>query len=279
MIHSKILRIGHSPDPDDAFMFYGIASGKVKLNGVKIQHVVEDIQSLNLRALKGELEVTAVSAAVYPRIAKNYWILSSGASVGRNYGPIVVRSSPLQLQELLGKKIAVPGLQTTAFLLLKIFLKEFEPIIVPFEEILEKVKKKEVDAGLVIHEGQLSYKDLTLHLCADLGKLWKKKFGLPIPLGLDVVHKNLGFKMAREVNQVLRKSIQCAFKNQKEALAYASRFGRGMKGEILKKFVKMYVNRDTLQFSSELKQALNYLYRQGKALGFFKAVPAIKIIR
>lgn len=278
-MRSKILRIGHSPDADDAFMFYGIASGKVKLDGLKIQHEVKDIQSLNQMALKGELEVSAISAALYPRIAKNYWILSSGASVGRNYGPVVVSSFPISLEELSGKKIAVPGLHTTAFLLLKIFLKKFEPLIVPFEKILEKVKKKEVAAGLVIHEGQLSYPLLGLHLCADLGKLWRKKFGLPIPLGLDVVRKDLGLKRAKEINQLLYKSIRCAFKNQGEALAYASRFGRGMKGKILKKFVKRYVNQDTLCFNSELKRALKHLYGEGKELGFFKAVPPIEVIR
>lgn len=275
---NKIVKIGHSPDADDAFMFYGLTQGLVELNGFKIEHIIEDIQSLNKRALKGELDVTAISAAVYPFIADQYWILSCGASVGRNYGPIIVSDKPFSHNDLQGKKIAVPGLQTTAFLLLKIFLDDFEPVEINFQEIISAVKQKKVDAGLIIHEGQINYGSFGLHKCLDLGKLWYEKYSLPIPLGLDVVRKDLGRTNAKKINSVLRQSIRYAIENEKPAIEYALKFGRGLSEKDGEKFVRMYVNEDTIDLGLDSKKALEKLYALGEKCKIFGSVPEIEII-
>src|SRR3989344_1267810 len=225
---SKILRVGHSPDPDDAFMFYALSKGAVRLPGYEIEHVIEDIQSLNLRAMRSELDVTAISAAAYPAVARNYWILASGASVGRNYGPMVVAERKFSRRELRGKRIAVPGFQTTAYLLLKIFLDDFVSVEMSFEKITGAVKAGQVDAGLIIHEGQLNYKNFGLECCLDLGKSWYDRYKLPIPLGLDVVRKDLGLVTARAVQKALKESIIFARGNEAQALDYALQFGRGI---------------------------------------------------
>lgn len=273
----KILRVGHSPDPDDAFMFYGITQNYVDIDGYKIEHVIEDIQSLNQRALKAELEVTAVSAAMYPFIADKYWILNCGASVGRNYGPIIVANQPMTEAQLKGKKIAVPGLQTTAYLLLKIFLKDFEPVVISFEKIIEAVKAGKVDAGLVIHEGQLNFSDYGVHNCMDLGKMWFDKYKLPIPLGLDLVRRDLGMEMAKKLNAALVKSIRYAMDDER-SIDYALKFGRGIPRDTAKKFVGMYVNEDTLDLGEEGRKALELLFKDGAAAGVFKPLPSFEVI-
>lgn len=266
----KIIRIGHSPDPDDAFMFYGLAKKYVSINGYEIEHVILDIQTLNERALKSELDITAISTAVYPFVAKHYWILSCGASVGRNYGPILVAKKNFHYSDLTGKKIAVPGLQTTAYLLLKIFLKDFKPVVMDFKEIIPAVLKDEVDLGLVIHEGQLNFSSYGLEKCLDLGSVWHEKFKLPIPLGLDVVKKDLGLDMAKKIKEALVQSIRYAMENESQALEYALEFGRGISKENGKKFVGMYVNEDTLDLGNEGFLALKKLFSLGSQAGFFK---------
>ncbi len=273
----KILRVGHSPDPDDAFMFYGITQNYVDIDGYKIEHVIEDIQSLNQRALKAELEVTAVSAAMYPFIADKYWILNCGASVGRNYGPIVVANKKMTEAELKGKKIAVPGLQTTAYLLLKIFLGDFQPVVISFEKIIDAVKEGKVDAGLVIHEGQLNFSDYGVQNCMDLGKMWFDKYKLPIPLGLDLVRKDLGMEMAKKLNAALVKSIRYAMDDER-SIDYALKFGRGIPRDTAKKFVGMYVNEDTLDLGDEGRRALTQLFKDGSSAGVFKPLPAFEVI-
>ncbi len=273
----KILRVGHSPDPDDAFMFYGLTQNYVAIDEYKIEHVIEDIQSLNQRALKAELEVTAVSAAMYPFIADKYWILNCGASVGRNYGPIVVAPKMMSAQELKGKKIGIPGLQTTAYLLLKIFLGDFEPVVISFEKIIDAVKEGKVDAGLVIHEGQLNFADYGVVNCMDLGKLWFQKYNLPIPLGLDLVRKDLGLEMAKKLNAALVKSIRYAMDDER-SIDYALKFGRGIPRDTAKKFVGMYVNEDTLDLGDDGRKALTQLFKDGSAAGVFKPLPSFEVI-
>lgn len=277
--HQKILRVGHSPDADDAFMFYALAKGKVRVNGYRVKHVIQDIQSLNKRALKGDLEVTAISAAVYPFVADKYWILSSGASVGRNYGPILVAKKLLSLKDLKRKRIAIPGKQTTAYLLLKTFLPDFVPVEMDFKAVIPAVKSGKVDAGLVIHEGQLNFRQFGLQKCADLGSLWHKKYRLPIPLGLDVVRKNLGLKKAKAIQHALYESIRHARQNEPDAIRYAAKFGRGTVGETLKQFVRMYVNEDTQSLKPESRRALKRLFENGVRRGLFKAVPKIEVIQ
>ncbi|MBI2119115.1 MAG: ABC transporter substrate-binding protein [Elusimicrobia bacterium] len=274
----KIIRIGHSPDPDDAFMFYGLAKKRVSINGYEIEHVILDIQTLNESALKSELDITAISAAVYPFVAEDYWILSCGASVGRNYGPILVAKKNFNHSDLKGKKIAVPGLQTTAYLLLKIFLKDFKPVPMDFKEIIPAVLKDEVDLGLVIHEGQLNFSSYGLEKCLDLGNCWFEKFNLPIPLGLDVVKKDLGLAMAKKIKEALVQSIQYAMENESQALEYALEFGRGISKESAKKFVGMYVNEDTLDLGNDGSLALEKLFGLGYEFGFFKEMILPEII-
>jgi 1,4-dihydroxy-6-naphthoate synthase len=278
MDNVKVLRVGHSPDADDAFMFYALAKGAVQLDGYAIEHLIEDIQSLNQRALKAELEITAISAAVYPAVADHYWILSSGASVGRKYGPILVAEQPLSLADLEGKRIAVPGQYTTAFLLLNLFLENFTPLQMDFKEIISAVKQGKADAGLVIHEGQLNFQDFDVYKCGDLGQLWFDKYQLPIPLGLDVVRKDLGMPAAKVIQRALYKSICHALENEESALEYAAQFGRGTTGTALKQFVGMYVNEDTLDLGAEGKKALEILFKAGAEKGLSKPVQNVELI-
>lgn len=274
----KVLRVGHSPDADDAFMFYALAKGAVKLDGYAIEHVIEDIQTLNQRALKAELEVTAISAAVYPAVADQYWILASGASVGRKYGPILAAEKNLSLNDLKAKRIAVPGKYTTAFLLLNLFLENFIPVHVDFKDVIPAVKQGKADAGLVIHEGQLNFHEFGVYKCADLGELWFDQYQLPIPLGLDVVRKDLGLPLAKTIQHALHESISFARSNEASALEYAAQFGRGTAGNTLKQFVGMYVNDDTLDLGVEGKKALEILFSAGAKKGLCKQISKLEVI-
>lgn len=274
----RILKVGHSPDSDDAFMFYALAKEIVRVEGFRLQHVVEDIRTLNQKALKSELEITSVSAAVYPTIAGNYWILSSGASVGRNYGPVVVAKQPYSLEQLIGKRIAVPGRDTTAFLLLSLYAGQFDSIPVPFQDVVRTVQEGKADAGLVIHEGQLNFSDYGLLKCIDLGEYWHEKYRLPIPLSLNVVRKDLGYETAQKVKKALCDSIVYSMEHETEALDYASRFGRGMSGESLKRFVEMYVNKDAVHLGEDGKKALEILFEESAKKGFCKPIQKIEII-
>ncbi len=208
------IQIGHTPDMDDAFMFYGIASGAVPMDGLRFEHVVEDIQTLNRRALRAELDVTAISAASYPALSKDYWIMSVGSSIGQGYGPLVISKTPHSPQELEGRRIAVPGLHTTAYMLLRLAVPQFVPVEMPFSQIPEAVLRGDMEAGLVIHEWQLIYRDAGLLPVLDLGLWWQQQTKLPVPLGLNVVSKSLGRKAAQQVTTVLRDSILYAFAHQ-----------------------------------------------------------------
>lgn len=274
---SKTLRFGHTPDPDDAYMFYGLASGQVKIPNVQIQHIITDIETLNKRALKGEIEVTAISTAVYPHINNMYWILPIGASVGRDYGPVVVhRSGDFKPKT---KRIGIPGRNTTAYLLLRLYTQDFQPVELPFDQIPYALLRGDVDYGLLIHEAQLTYASLGFEKILDLGSEWMAETGLPIPLGLDVVHKNLGVSHAREVARALKQSILVANLQKDESIAYALKFGRGIQKDLGEKFVGMYVNEDTLDLGSEGEKALNFLFDKAYRAGIYSSPTRVDVLR
>ena len=275
---SHTLRVGHTPDMDDAFMFYAIASGAIPMDGFRFEHVIEDIQALNRRALKAELEMTAISAASYPAVADAYWIVAVGSSVGRNYGPLVISTAPREPAALEGRRIAVPGLQTTAYLLLRLAVPPFEPVEMPFERIPDAVLRGEVDAGLVIHEWQLTYHDAGLLSILDLGVWWQKEAGLPLPLGLNAVKKSLGRELAQRATSVLRDSILYAFAHQDEALAYAMRYGRGTDAARSRQFIGMYVNEETLALTQPCREALRLLFSRAHAAGLIPRAPSLDVI-
>ena len=269
LIKAKI-RVGHSPDPDDAFMFYAIAHEKIKTDGITFTHVIEDIESLNRRAFKAELEVTAVSAFAFFQVADKYALMPCGASVGDNYGPKLVSKNSVYPKELTGKKIAVPGLNTTAYLVLRLFLPTFKLLVAPFDEILSLVEKGEADAGLVIHEGQLTYEKLGFKKVADLGEWFYESTHLPLPLGVDAVRKNLGRDVMRKVTKLLKKSIEYGLKNREEATAYALKFGRGIDAQTADQFVGMYVNDYTVDIGRKGKEALLVLQKAATDIGLLK---------
>ncbi len=276
----RVITVGHTPDMDDAFMFYAIAEGKVAVEGFSIQHVIEDIQALNQRALRAELDVTAVSAAGYPLMAKDYWILSIGSSVGRGYGPLVVATKGCNPQELAGGRyVAVPGLHTTAYLVLRLAIPEIVPVEMPFEQIPESVLSGRVEAGLLIHERQLTYRDQGLLPILDLGTWWQTQTKLPLPLGLNVIKQSLGQPLATQFAQLLKDSIVYAMTHQDEALSWSLRYGRGIDPVRARQFVSMYVNEDTLTFSPACQQALHLLYERAQACGLIPSVPPLTFIQ
>jgi 1,4-dihydroxy-6-naphthoate synthase len=273
------LRIGHSPDPDDAFMFCALSRGAVRIRDYRIEHVLDDIETLNHRALKGELEVTAVSAHAYLDLAEKYWILATGASMGEGYGPVVIAKTPMKKEYLKGKRVAIPGEKTTAALLAKIFLPPFAPVVRPFDRIFETVARGEAEAGVLIHEGQLTYEKEGFHKVEDFGERWEKETGLPLPLGLDVVRKDLGRDLAREINDALRESIEWAYDHEDEALTYALQFGRGLKRELGRRFVKMYVSELTRDMGERGEKALSELFSRAEAAGVVRKAPPLELIR
>ena len=275
---NRILQIGHSPDADDAFMFYALAQGHVRIDDYQIVHMMEDIESLNRRALRGELEVTAISAAVFPGVAERYRIMASGASMGREYGPIVVSKTLAATEDLRGQRIAIPGSHTTAFLLLRLCLADFQPVEVPFDRIPQAVLAGDVDAGLIIHEGQITYKALGLRNVMDLGKWWHQVTRLPLPLGLDVVRRDLGEDLGRRISAALRESIAYAFAHEAEALAYAMGYSRGIDPETCRRFVHMYVNEYTREMGEAGLQALKVLYDRALQGGFIPSQPPVDLI-
>lgn len=271
----RVLRIGHSPDPDDAFMFYGLACGAVQIEGHRVEHVLEDIASLNIRALRGELEVTALSAAAYPHVAGNYRLLAAGASLGVGYGPVLVSRKEVRASDLAGRTVAIPGRSTTAYLLLCLYLEGFRAVEVPFDRIPQAVLHGEVDAGLLIHEGQLTHRRIGLVPVLDLGAQWQEETGLPLPLGLDAVRRDLGEDLQAGISRALAESIRYAFCYEEEALDYAMQFGRGIDRETCRRFVRMYVNDYTLDLGEDGKRALLALYERAHARGLIPAVPPI----
>ena len=264
------IRIAHSPDSDDAFMFYPLVKGVINTEGLEIEHVLADIETLNREALRGTYEVSAISFHAYPYVADKYLVLPSGGSVGEGYGPVVVAGE--KLESLRGKKIAVPGTLTTAYLVLKLYEPEFEPVVVPFDRIIEEVLKGSVDAGLVIHEGQLTYADYGLVKIVDLGEWWKEKFGLPLPLGCNVVRKDLGREVIGKIERLMRKSVEFSLREREKALSYAIDYARDLSGdrERTDRFVGMYVNNRTIDYGPDGREAVRLLLRLGKERGVIK---------
>ena len=272
---------GHSPDADDAFMFCGLAKEYVKIEGYSVGHRMEDIQTLNELSESGELPVTAISAAHYPKIANRYQIMSCGSSVGRNYGPVVVSTNALMTEaDLQGKRVAVPGEFTTSWLLFQLFgPDEFTPIFVDFDEVESAIKSGKADAGILLHEGQILFAERGFTALLDLGKRWFEETGLPIPLGLDVVRRDLGLDLTQAIADALKASIDFAHANEDEALDYALAFGRGISREDGRRFVRMYVNEDTVDMGEDGISALRTLFTKATERGILPAVPPLDIVQ
>ncbi|RMH03243.1 MAG: ABC transporter substrate-binding protein [Aquificota bacterium] len=265
------VRIAHSPDSDDAFMFYALTAGKIDTEGLQVEHVLADIETLNRQALKGTYEVSALSFHAYPYVAGMYLVLPSGGSVGDGYGPIVVARQ--ELKSLRGLRIGVPGKLTTAYLVLRLYEPEFEEVVLPFDRVLDAVKEGRLDAGLVIHEGQLSYEEKGLVKVLDLGEWWKKETGLPLPLGCNIIRKDLGWEVIKKFERLMRKSVEYALSHTEEALSFAKEYARDIKedDEKTRRFVGMYVNERTLDYGEEGRRAVRLLLEMGISRGIIKA--------
>jgi 1,4-dihydroxy-6-naphthoate synthase len=265
------IRLGHSPDADDAFMFWALAEDRVDTRGLEFEHVLRDIQTLNEWALEGRLEVTAISLHAYPFVQDRYVLLPHGASMGSGYGPVVVAREAMTKDELGGVEIAVPGKMTTAFLVLRMYLGDFAYRVIPFDRILDEVKTGEAEAGLLIHEGQLTYEAEGLRKLVDLGEWWLLETGLPLPLGANVARRDLGDEVLRDVSAVLADSIAAGLANRGEAIRYALQFGRGLDSALGDRFVGMYVNELTQDYGEEGREAVRELLRRGEAIGAFES--------
>jgi 5,8-dihydroxy-2-naphthoate synthase len=264
-----LIRLGHSSDPDDAFMFWALAENRVDTRGFEFEPVPADIQTLNEWALEGRLEVTAISLHAYPFVQDRYALLPHGASMGSGYGPVVVARDGMTMDEVRGVEIAVPGTMTTAFLVLRMVIGEFAHRVLPFDEILDEVKAGNVDAGLLIHEGQLTYEAEGLKKVIDLGEWWLLETGLPLPLGANVARRDLGPDRLHDLSEVLAESIRVGLANRREAMQYALQFGRGLDSELGDRFVAMYVNELTQDYGEEGREAVRELMRRGEAIGAF----------
>jgi 1,4-dihydroxy-6-naphthoate synthase len=273
-----LIRLGHSPDPDDAFMFWALAEGRVDARGFEFEHVLRDIQTLNEWALEGRLEVTAIALHTYPLVQERYVLLPHGASMGSGYGPIVVAPEALTREQLRHIEIAVPGRMTTAFLVLRMALGDFAYREVPFDEIVDEVRSGRAEAGLLIHEGQLTYEADGLAKCLDLGEWWLLETGLPLPLGVNVARRDLGEEALRRLSEVLRESIEAGLQHRREAMRYAMRYGRGLDEGLADRFVGMYVNELTCDYGDEGRQAVQELLRRGEAIGAYREPVRVEFV-
>jgi 1,4-dihydroxy-6-naphthoate synthase len=272
------IKLAHSPDSDDAFMFYALATHKLATPGYKYVHVLSDIQSLNEAAHAETYDVTAISFAAYPELREKYILLDCGASFGEGYGPIVVSAKHMKKEELAGRRIAVPGLRTSACLTLKLFEPNFEPVVMPFDKILDAVKNEVVEAGLLIHEGQLLFPQLGLHRVIDLGIWWHEQTGLPLPLGGNAVRRALGPEVGRMIARTIRESVEYGLEHRDDALKYAMQFARDMETELADKFVGMYVNKWTLGYGERGKKAVTELIQRGTAAGLLPGPPTVDFL-
>ena len=269
----QLIRVGHSPDPDDAFMFYALAKDKIDTGNYNFVHELVDIETLNRRAFDAELELTAVSIHAYAHLADTYALCACGASMGDQYGPMVVAREPCSLDDLKTQTIAVPGTLTSAYLALRLCLQtDFKHVVVPFDQIIEVTAAGEfagqpVDAGLIIHEGQLTYGESALHLLVDMGQWWYEETGLPLPLGANAIRKDLGPEAMKEVTRLLKESIQFGLDHRQEALDYALGFGRDLNRNQADEFVGMYVNDWTLDFGERGREAVSKLLQRGQETG------------
>jgi len=264
----RTIRVAHSPDSDDAFMFYGLAAGKIDTGDLRFEHELQDIETLNRRALGGELEVTAVSIHAYAYLSARYALLPHGASMGEGYGPRIVARKKLRIKDLAGMRVAIPGLMTSAWLALKLYVPEVEAEVVPFDEIIDHVASGKADAGLIIHEGQLTFQDAGLRLIKDLGEWWAHETkGLPLPLGGNVIRRDLGDDLMIRVSRLLRASIVYSLKHRKTALDHAMKYGRGLTREQADEFVGMYVNKRTLDYGEDGRRAVKLFLDRGFEAG------------
>jgi 1,4-dihydroxy-6-naphthoate synthase len=264
---TRTITVAHSPDSDDAFMFYGLATGKIDTGDLRFEHTLEDIQSLNEKATRGVYDVTAISFHAYAYVSDKYVLLPHGASIGEGYGPIVVARRAHKVEDLPNLKIAVPGTMTSAFLALRILSPEFEYEVVPFDQIIGAVQGGRADAGLLIHEGQLFYEKLGLHKVVDLGEWWKGWTDLPLPMGGNAVRRDLGAEMIRRVSEYLHESIRYSLEHRRDALAYAMQFARDMDAELADRFVGMWVNQLTLDYTERGRRAVQLLLDEGARRG------------
>lgn len=266
----QLIHLAHSPDPDDAFMFWALAKDKFDYSPYQFEHVLSDIQTLNEKAMQGIYEVSAISFYAYPFVANRYALLSSGSSMGDNYGPMIVVPEKNKQKALKDLKIAIPGKRTSAYLALQLFdpeIKEKQTTVVPFDEITQQVAEGKFDAGLIIHEGQLTYQNEGLELYVDLGKWWYEKYQLPLPLGGNVVRRDLGVSVMSDLSKILKKSIQLSLENRAEAVEYALAFGRGLNLNLADRFIGMYVNELTVDYGERGRAALKLFMSQAAKAG------------
>ena len=272
------LRLAHSPDSDDAFMFYALATNKVRVPGLRFAHTLSDIESLNQAAQEEKYDVTALSFSAYPALASKYALLDCGSSFGDGYGPLVVASRALKPEDLAGRRIAVPGMLTSSYLTLRLHTPNFESVPIPFDKIIEAVRNGTVEAGLIIHEGQLLYSDAGLHRVLDLGIWWREQTGLPLPLGGNAVRRALGPELGRRVARAIQQSVQYGLDHREQALTYAMQFARNLDYDRADKFVGMYVNSWTLSMGEIGRSAVRELLARGHHAGILPSLPSIDFV-
>jgi 1,4-dihydroxy-6-naphthoate synthase len=282
-MQTRTFTLGHSPDPDDAFMFYGLAKGLIPTPGFQFEHVLQDIQTLNERATRGELDISAVSIHAYAYVCDQYALLPSGASMGDGYGPMLVAKQRLSRDEVSRRRIAVPGTMTSAFLALQLWLgksaKEFKFVVVPFDQIFQAVRSGAADAGLIIHEGQLTYQNEGLVVCEDLGVWWgKENDGLPLPLGGNVIHNRIEPDLRRKISEILTASIQFSLDHRAEAVQHALRYARDMGRDLADKFVGMYVNHWTLDYGERGRESIRRFLSQAHQKGLIPGLPELEFV-
>ncbi len=275
---TREIKVAHSPDSDDAFMFYGMATNKVRVPGVKFTYTLCDIETLNRKALEGYYDITAISFHAYPYIQDKYAIMPSGGSVGEGYGPMIVASRNIPVEEIAKVKIAVPGTMTTAYLALKLFAPDVATEVIPFDEIIPKVLEGKYEAGLIIHEGQLTFNKAGLHRIVDMGRWWRDLTGMPLPLGGNAIKRELGPDLATSCCNALRNSIQYALDHRDEALQYAMQFARDLDVQQADKFVGMYVNERTLDYGKDGREAINKLLEMGYERGIIPHKPNVEFV-
>src|SRR6266566_3727383 len=273
---NRTITVAHSPDSDDAFMFYGLATNKLDTGSLTFTHVLKDIQTLNEEAEHGGYDVTAISFHAYAYVADKYALLPHGASIGDNYGPVVVSRELTKASDLSTLRVAVPGLLTSAFLALRIFNKDFQYEVVPFDKIIDAVQNGRCDAGLLIHEGQLFYESIGLHKVVDLGEWWHQKTGLPLPMGGNAIRRDLGPNLIREVSRLLRESIRYSLANRDDALEYAMQFARDMDTALADRFVTMWVNDLTLDYTDRGREAVQRILTEGFERGIIPNLPTVE---
>lgn len=277
-VQLREISVAHSPDSDDAFMFYGLATNKIRVPGLKFNHTLTDIETLNRKAMEGIYDVTAISFHAYPYIQDKYALMACGGSVGEKYGPMIVSSRSFGLKELKRMRVAVPGTLTTAYLALKLFAPRIETAVVPFDQIIPAVLAGKYEAGLIIHEGQLTYESSGLRRILDLGRWWADLTGLPLPLGGNAIRRELGAELIASINTALRNSIQYALDHREEALSYAMQFARDLDPQLADRFVGMYVNARTLNYGDDGREAVIRLLGMGHQAGIIPHEPRVEFV-